>query len=108
MGATGDELTSLRFRVVDRVTDRAVVAVTVLVEHVSVSVRKGTALTVLTGNAHVVALVYKRSEGECLTSTPIDTLLLLDRLLTSLEDLDDLRVEITIFGQLGDPPADLP
>jgi len=85
----------------DARVDRHIAAIFVLVEHVSVSVREGSTLNILTGETHVVALVDKSSEGKSLSSSPINALSTGNSGLTSLENLDNLRVEFLILGQVS-------
>jgi len=87
--------------------DRAVVTITVLVENVGVSVGEGTALDVLTGKTNMVSLVDQGCESESLGRTPINTLTFDEGLLTGLEDLDDLVVELTVSGEDGNFFTDL-
>ena len=82
--------------------DGHVAAILVLVEHVSVSVREGSTLNILSRKTHVVAFVDEGSESKRLSSTPVNSLSAGNSILTGLEDLDNLRVELLVLRQVGD------
>ena len=66
------------------------------------SVGEGTTLDILTANPHVIAFVDERGESECFGSTPIDTNTRIDGLITCLENLDDLWMEVSLRRKNGD------
>ena len=55
----------------------------------------------------MITFVDKSSEGQCLSSSPIDALARVDSRVTSLENFHDLWVEASIRRQNGDLVADL-
>mmetsp|Transcript_24212 Transcript_24212/g.37290 ORF Transcript_24212/g.37290 Transcript_24212/m.37290 type:complete len:345 (+) Transcript_24212:1000-2034(+) len=67
----------------------------------SVSVREGTSLDILSRKSHIITVFNESSEGEGLGSSPIDALAGLDALQTGLEDFLDLSVEFLVLRQLG-------
>ena len=92
--------------VLGNAVDGHVVSVSVLEEDVSVSVRESTSFDILARETNMVTFVNQSSEGESLGSSPVDTFARGNGLLTSLEDLDDLRVELAIGRQLSDLLSD--
>ena len=88
--------------------DRHVVFVVVLVVDHRVAVREGATLYVLARYPDVVSLVYQRSKGQSLSSSPVDSLSLFDGFYTLLKDLLDLSVPLAFAGESGDRNSDLP
>ena len=84
-----------------------IVAISILVEHVSVAMRESTSLHILSRDSNVVTLFNKSGEGECLSRTPVDTGAIVDGLVTRLKDLGDLRVELARRWQYSDLVANL-
>lgn len=102
MGASGNEVTALSLVGKLGLGDWAVVAVTILVEDVSVSVGEGTALNILTRDTHVVSLINEGGEGKSLSGTPVDAVSFSDGTEALLEDLDDVWMELAISWELRD------
>ena len=98
----GNELstgTNLTFTLSTIVADnsginRVVVTIAILIENMSMSVREGTSLDVLSRNTHVITFLDERSASERLSSTPVDVLTGLERLDTRLENPFNILVEV--------------
>lgn len=91
--ARGNEVShsaAMRYHAVNR----NVATIFVLVENVSVSVREGTTLDILSRDTHMVSFVDKSGESESFSSSPIDTLTSLHRFHAILEDLCNRGVEL--------------
>lgn len=54
----------------------------------------------------MVSLLDQSGEGECLSSSPIDSNSILDRLLSCLENLNNRVVELLVFRKFGDLESD--
>lgn len=103
MRARGDEFSAgVLDSLVLGLQDWAVTAIAVLVEDVSVSVRESTSFHILTGEAHVVAVIDESGEGKSLGTAPVDTLLVVDGLQAVFVDLYDVVVELAVSGQRRD------
>jgi len=81
--------------------DGIVVAILVLVENVSMSVRESSPLNILAWKTDVISFLKKRCEGKGLSGTPVNTFSSLNRLHASVEDLYNLRVEFFVFWKGG-------
>jgi len=79
--------------------DWNIAAVPILVEDVGMSVREGASLDILSGDSNVITLIDQGSECKSLSSAPINTFAAVDSSVTSLEDLLNLGVELTIGWQ---------
>ena len=102
MGAGCNELPDLISRA-NSLFDWAVVAILVLVEDMSVSMWKSSALNVLSRQAYMIALVNQWWKSQRFSSSPIDSLSILNGFLAGLEYLNNLRVELAaLFRKLGD------
>lgn len=82
--------------------NRDVVGISVLVMKNSVSVRESTSFNILSRNSHVVAFVDERSESKSLSSSPVDSLSLVDRGKSGLKDLGNLSVPHSSLRQSRD------
>lgn len=97
--ATGNEVTAFITALLLGLQDRAVMTISVLVENVSVSVREGTSLDILTRETNVITLVDQGSESQSFSLTPINTLFVLNCGNSVLEDLNNIIVEFTVGRQ---------
>lgn len=75
-------------------------------EHMCVSVGECTSLDILSTNTNMVALIDESGKGQCLSRSPVDALSRVYSLIASLENLHDLRVEVTIGWQNSDFVSD--
>lgn len=64
--------------------------------------RESASLNILARQSDVVSLVDQRGKGECFGSAPVDSLARCDGFLASLENLDDLGMELTLGRQNSD------
>ena len=63
------------------------------------SVREGASLDILSGDSYVITLIDQGSECKSLSSAPINTFAAVYSSVTSLEDLLNLGVELTLGWQ---------
>ena len=72
--------------------------VLVLVENHGMAMGESASLDVLTAYSNVEALVDQTGESQSFSSSPINALALDHRLVSVIEDLLDLWVEVPVFG----------
>ena len=75
-------------------------------EHMRVSVGERTSLDILSTDTNMVTLIDESGEGKRLSCSPVDALSSVDSLVASLENLHDLRVEVSIGWQNSDLVSD--
>jgi len=108
MGVRSDEgATTISFA--SYVIDGHVVTISILVEHMGMSVRERAALNILTGETNVVALIDKGGECKSLSRAPIDALTSFKGLKTCVENFRDTGMEFSlILRQGGNVNANFP
>src|ERR1700759_3392305 len=87
--------------------ERRVAALILLVDQDRMTLREGTALAILAGQAHVMALLQQGAERQRLAGRPIEADAALDRLGAVLEEAADGAVDTEAVRHLGDLAADL-
>lgn len=76
--------------------DGNISSVTILMENVSMSMGESSAFDILSTDSHMVALIDESGESQSFRGTPVETDTGVDSLVTCLENLDNLRMEVTI------------
>ena len=100
MRASGDEFsTAASIGLLLGLKDRAIATISVLVEHMGVSVRESTSLNILTRDTHVVTVVDESGKSKCLSSTPVDAFLIFNGFVAILVDLHNVVVEFSVSRQ---------
>ena len=89
------------------VVQRHVARLGLLIDQHRVALRKGAALAVLAGEAHRMAFVDERAEGQRLGRRPVDALAGLDHLAAAVEEAPDRLVNVEPFRHVGEALADL-
>lgn len=102
MRATGDKVAALISSGLPNLADGAVVTVTILKENVSMSVRESSTLNILTRQTNMVSILNEGCKSQSFSSSPVDSSLLNDGLVTVLEDLDDIVVEFSVIWEDSD------
>ena len=92
------DLEALDFCVGYNAVDGNVGGVLVLVENHGVTMGESTSLDILTAYSDVEALVDQTGESQSFSGSPVNALALDHRLVSVIEDLLDLWVEVPVFG----------
>lgn len=104
-GRVGDDKGAL---ILADVLQRSVRRLGLLVVQDGVTLREGTTLDILSGDADVVALCHETTERESLGRRPVDALTLVNSLLAVGQDTLEVTVHVAALGGTADLVSDVP